>query len=1280
MALVIANRVQETTTTTGTGTVTLAGSASGFQSFAVVGNTNTTYYTITSGTDWEVGIGTYSTTGPTLARTTILSSSNANAAITLAGTSIVFSSYPAEKVISDGYGLLPVANGGTGQSSYTNGQLLVGNTTGNTLTKTTLTAGTNVTITNGSGAITINAADQFVGTVTSVGGTGTVNGITLTGTVTTSGSLTLGGTLSGVSLTTQVTGTLPVANGGTGATTLTANGVLYGSGTSAIAATAVGTTGQVLVGNTGSAPTWSTLSGIGVTSFSAGTTGLTPSSATTGVVTLAGTLGVANGGTGATTLTSGYLLKGNGTSAVSASVVYDTGTNVSIGTTVARGNLSIGTTAGTATTLAIHLGYTPADFYGFRVTNVSNAASVYAGAFSIQRGIGSAWSDALSISNAGNTTANVDMRAPVFYDSDNTTYYLDPASTSQLVTVETRAGSGFRSFIAGSASIASSIYFADAGNTRAWNWQLDESNNAALWNYDGSSWTKRFTFTSGSNIGIGNSSPPAALSILRNSSTASVAATSSIVLTNKNTAINGTIMGGIFADTYRDIADPHYSGGIWFTRNQTSSNLASGSDIVFGAMENNSSSALPTERLRISATGPVTATVDMRAPIFYDSDNTAYYGDFAGTSNLNALTLASGSVLGAAITFNNMNNPHSTYTDANLVTDFGFRYLQGATNGPAISGATQYYGMTLGLGNNYAYADYASQFYWPRSSTGGLAYPSIRFREGGTWGSWTKIYAGAADAPSGATFAATGDFRAPIFYDSNNTAYYVDPASGTVLGGIVSILGSRNITLSSSGGNVQIKGDAGGWSNGLLFYGSSNTFRGGFGALGSGDVLSYLWAGNDYNNAALYLYAANYAESPGSFRAPIFYDSNDTTYYINPNSSSAVKGAIVIGPNNSYTQFIRLGGEGQASDMATVCTTNGNLHADSKTGFHIYLNYAGNGNIYLNHGGGFTEGITSIRAPIFYDSGNTGYYFDGTATSRWSTSNQDGYHTFNNYGLGVVGLYASTRFQCVWAMGDAYKGNADGTSLSGAYGLWWSYPSAGGPAATLSSHGLMCIVNGSNVAQLDASTRASVDMRAPIFYDTTNTAYYWNFADGSVSNIYTFITGLAYFQCAFGSGVYSSAVTSPPLQVFSNDGGTAMMSFHRGGSYAVNFGLDPDNVLRIGGWSASSNRLQMDMSGNLTMAGNVTAYSDARLKKDVTTIEGALDLVGKMRGVTYTRIDTDKAGVGVIAQEMLEVMPEVVQQGTGEDDTLSVAYGNLVGVLIEAIKELTARVAELEGK
>jgi hypothetical protein len=142
-------------------------------------------------------------------------------------------------------GTLNVANGGTGQTSYTDGQLLIGNTTGNTLTKATLTPGTGISITNGSGSISIAATNN--GTVTSVGGTGTVNGITLSGTVTSTGNLTLGGTLSGVDLTSQVTGTLPVANGGTGAATLTANNVLLGNGTSAVQTVAPGTVGNVLV-------------------------------------------------------------------------------------------------------------------------------------------------------------------------------------------------------------------------------------------------------------------------------------------------------------------------------------------------------------------------------------------------------------------------------------------------------------------------------------------------------------------------------------------------------------------------------------------------------------------------------------------------------------------------------------------------------------------------------------------------------------------------------------------------------------------------------------------------------------------------------------------------------------------------------------------------------------------------------------------------------------------------------------------------------------------------
>lgn len=96
MPLIIADRVKETTTTTGTGTITLAGAASGFQSFSAIGNGNTTYYTIVGGTQWEVGIGTYTAAGTTLARTTVLASSNSGSLVNFsAGTKDVFVTYPA---------------------------------------------------------------------------------------------------------------------------------------------------------------------------------------------------------------------------------------------------------------------------------------------------------------------------------------------------------------------------------------------------------------------------------------------------------------------------------------------------------------------------------------------------------------------------------------------------------------------------------------------------------------------------------------------------------------------------------------------------------------------------------------------------------------------------------------------------------------------------------------------------------------------------------------------------------------------------------------------------------------------------------------------------------------------------------------------------------------------------------------------------------------------------------------------------------------------------------
>lgn len=176
MALVLADRVKETTTTAGTGTVTLLGASTGFQSFAVIGNANTTYYTIAGQTtsEWEVGIGTYTLSGTTLARTTVLANSAGTQPTALtfsAGTKDVFVTYPSGKSVNlDASGNAtalgtPVAFVGTNITGTASGL-----TAGNVTTNANLTGA--VTSVGNATSLGSFTSAQLLGALTDETGTG----------------------------------------------------------------------------------------------------------------------------------------------------------------------------------------------------------------------------------------------------------------------------------------------------------------------------------------------------------------------------------------------------------------------------------------------------------------------------------------------------------------------------------------------------------------------------------------------------------------------------------------------------------------------------------------------------------------------------------------------------------------------------------------------------------------------------------------------------------------------------------------------------------------------------------------------------------------------------------------------------------------------------------------------------------------------------------------------------------------------------------------------------
>jgi hypothetical protein len=326
MALVLANRVQETGTANTTVSFTLTGAVASFQTFAAIGNTNTTYYAATDATgNWEVGLGTYSTTGPTLTRTTVYASSNSGSAVTFSGTCNIFVTYPSgSAVYEDASGnvsplgtiasgtwnatTIGVAYGGTGVTASSGANsVMLRDASQNVAINRLNQSNTNTAA--AAGVTTLTAASSYSQTLTGTGNqtytmpdaTTLTTGVAFIFNNNATGTLTLQDSASGAIGTITAGGAVELVcvSTATVAGTWDYHGFLPENVTWGTNALALG--GTVITGGTwngGTIPT--AYGGTGLTTFTAANGALYSTSAS---ALAAGTLPVAAGGTGVTTST-----------------------------------------------------------------------------------------------------------------------------------------------------------------------------------------------------------------------------------------------------------------------------------------------------------------------------------------------------------------------------------------------------------------------------------------------------------------------------------------------------------------------------------------------------------------------------------------------------------------------------------------------------------------------------------------------------------------------------------------------------------------------------------------------------------------------------------------------------------------------------------------------------------------------------------------------------------------------------------------------------------------
>jgi hypothetical protein len=774
-----------------------------------------------------------------------------------------------------------------------------------------------------------------------------------------------------------------------------------------------------------------------------------------------------------------------------------------------------------------------------------------------------------------------DARSTIFYDSNNTAYYLDPASTSNLVGLTVAntitgsiSGNSATTTLATKATRANGDFFID-----------DNYGNSVVGLYSANRYQGVFA--------MGNAYKLAA---------------------------DGTGVGTLYG-----IAWSHPNAG------GVAANLNDHGALI---LLNGTYAAAISSSIRCAT--------DMRTPIYYDSNNTVYYCDPASTSNLNAITAAGNITAAQYYTggwFRNNGSGNGLYNEStgqhfysdsanywNVASSAGAQGIRLRTGGHNGTVRGYFYADTNNdvgflnqdgswrlrvVGGDYALADGSSMraqifydsndtsYYVDAASTSVLNrvnYQQLRRNFG------ASVYSG---PPSGSNIVKTfsGVLVAGSANGSTNTYTVIEtsiPQGNYQMGGFT-IKWFENYSSTNAKTTIEIAGYWNPTSNGGFIgfeFTSSNpnvqpTIQ--VGANASGNTVFIL---THYSSSYPVIVARDlwfgYNSSDAEYGTGwTMTNTNSLAAYSNIVSATLRVGPTLTGTGASGTWGISITGSsasctGNSATATTASSCSGNsATATTATNAGCVTSDTGNvgdsrlqywqtsGNTTLNPD---TEWYNAIRM----GHGNPVTYYSNTLAVKMTGSN----------------------------LGDIYTR----TTTNGTAGTWnrfWNNNNDG--AGSGLDADLLDGINSASFLRSDVSATNSVDLRSPIYYDSDNTTYYIN--AGGISNllgltvvntitgnisgnagtvsagVYTNtnqnITGEKYFQSNLGTT--SGSLSSPPLQVYSTGTNAAFMSFHRAGNYAVNMGLDSDNVLRIGGWSASANRLQLDMSGNLTLAGVVDA-------------------------------------------------------------------------------------------